>query len=59
MTARQASRELVKRGLLPHLSGNGVVVSQHPPPGTRIEESTVGRLLLAREPVRLAASDTP
>lgn len=59
MTARQASRELVKLGLLPHLSGNGVVVSQHPPPGTRIEESTVGRLLLAREPVRLAASDTP
>lgn len=64
MSAREATRTLVKSGLSPALSGMGFVVSQIPAPGEPIGAPGVGRLTLSRVPVRHAAvgsggPDTP
>jgi len=52
MSARDAVRRLVKIGLLARVSGDGVVVSQEPPPGTPLEAGAgaVCRLVLERMP---------
>jgi cell division protein FtsI (penicillin-binding protein 3) len=64
MSARDATRTLVKSGVSPALAGTGFVVSQNPAPGEPIGTTGVGRLTLSRVPVRHAAvgsggSDTP
>jgi cell division protein FtsI (penicillin-binding protein 3) len=55
LSAREATRELMKLGLVAHISGDGFVVSQHPPAGSRLEEAGVCRLVLARAPSRSGA----
>jgi cell division protein FtsI (penicillin-binding protein 3) len=52
MSARDAVRTLFKVGLNAHLSGDGIVVSQMPTPGTPIETNTNCRLTLERSPRR-------
>lgn len=48
MSAREALRTLVRAGLSARLSGDGVVVSQDPPPGRPIESGGVCLLVLDR-----------
>ena len=48
MSAREAIRKLVMAGLSPQISGDGVVVSQSPQPGTPIESGDVCVLMLDR-----------
>jgi cell division protein FtsI (penicillin-binding protein 3) len=55
MSGRDAVRKLVTLGLSPHVTGDGVVVSQDPPPGAPFDESDVCRLLLDRGPSKSAA----
>ncbi|HEY2151429.1 MAG TPA: penicillin-binding protein [Vicinamibacterales bacterium] len=52
LSAREAVRQLVTLGLNPRISGDGVVVSQNPPPGTPIEPDGLCRLVLERQPAR-------
>jgi beta-lactam-binding protein with PASTA domain len=58
LSARDAVRQLVTLGLNPRLSGDGVVVSQNPPPGTPIEPDGLCRLVLERQPARHPARAT-
>ncbi len=51
MSARDATRRLVKVGLSARLAGSGVVVAQDPPAGSPVIEGGVCRLTLARERV--------
>jgi membrane peptidoglycan carboxypeptidase len=55
MSARDALRTLVTLGLAPHLTGNGFVVSQDPPPGAPVDDGGVCRLLLDRGSSRTPA----
>jgi membrane peptidoglycan carboxypeptidase len=48
MSAREAVRKLVTLGLNAHASGDGIVVSQSPEPGTPLEPAAVCRLVLQR-----------
>ena len=48
MSAREAVRKLVTLGLNAHVSGDGVVVSQSPEPGTPLDPAAVCRLVLQR-----------
>jgi cell division protein FtsI (penicillin-binding protein 3) len=50
MSAREALRALVKIGMNARVSGDGVVVSQEPAPGSPIEDDGVCRLVLERWP---------
>jgi beta-lactam-binding protein with PASTA domain len=43
-------RTLTKLGLTPHMSGQGIVVAQEPPPGTPFEGGETCRLQLGRRP---------
>lgn len=52
MSARQAVRAVVKLGLNAHVSGDGVVVSQAPPPGMPLEPGAFCRLTLERSASR-------
>jgi cell division protein FtsI (penicillin-binding protein 3) len=52
MSAREAVQKLVKLGLTPKVSGDGVVVSQEPPGGTALDAAHVCRLVLERPPTR-------
>jgi membrane peptidoglycan carboxypeptidase len=57
LSARDAVRELVKRGLNARVDGDGVVVAQAPGPGAPVEAGAVCRLVLARSPVRRPTGD--
>jgi cell division protein FtsI (penicillin-binding protein 3) len=48
LTAREALRRMVALGLMPRVSGDGVVVSQDPPAGSPLDPGTVCRLVLNR-----------
>jgi membrane peptidoglycan carboxypeptidase len=56
LSAREAMRLAVKLGLTPRLSGDGVVVSQNPPPGSSFDAGDVIRLELARIDARAGAA---
>jgi cell division protein FtsI (penicillin-binding protein 3) len=53
LSAREAVRALVKVGMSPRLSGEGVVVSQTPAPGAPLDDGGVCRLYLERSPAHL------
>ncbi len=55
LSAREALRVLTKMGLTARLTGNGVVTSQTPAPGTPIEPGMACELILERTPVALAS----
>ena len=55
LSAREALRVLTSIGLTAHLTGNGVVASQSPAPGTPIEPGLVCVLRLERNPVVVAS----
>jgi beta-lactam-binding protein with PASTA domain len=60
MTAREALRKVVSVGLSARLSGDGLVVSQTPEPGSPLEAGTTCYLVLDRGlPKRLAAIGQP
>ena len=59
LSARDAVRTLGRVGLVPRISGDGMVVSQEPPAGTTVEPGTVSTLVLERAPVRVIAPVTP
>jgi cell division protein FtsI/penicillin-binding protein 2 len=48
LSAREAMQALVRRGLTATIAGDGVVVSQDPPPGAPIDDSGPCRLVLQR-----------
>ena len=48
LSARDAMRALVTLGLSARITGDGVVVSQDPPPGAALDDAGSCRLLLAR-----------
>lgn len=54
MSARDAMRTLVKFGLSPRVTGDGVVAAQHPPPGAPVEAGALCELVLQRAPVARA-----
>ena len=56
LTAREAVRTLGRMGLIPRVTGDGVVVSQEPAAGTLVNEGTVCAIVLDRSPVRAAAA---
>jgi cell division protein FtsI (penicillin-binding protein 3) len=49
LSARDATRALVKLGLRPRVTGNGVVVSQEPAPGSPTASGGTARLVLDRQ----------
>jgi cell division protein FtsI (penicillin-binding protein 3) len=53
MAARDAMRRMTTAGLVVRLSGNGVVVSQDPPPGEALVEGAMATLTLERSAVGL------
>lgn len=55
LSAREALRVLTSIGLTAHLTGNGVVASQSPAPGTPIEPGLACVLKLERNPVAAAS----
>ena len=60
LSARDAIHQLVKVGLSARISGNGIVVSQDPLPGSPIEEGGLCHLSLARAvPHHLSAAAQP
>jgi cell division protein FtsI/penicillin-binding protein 2 len=56
MSAREATRTLVKLGMTARLAGDGFVVAQDPQPGSHLEDGAVCRLTLARAPARTMVS---
>jgi membrane peptidoglycan carboxypeptidase len=50
LSAREATRELARRGLVARLTGDGFVVSQNPPPGAPLDAGDVCALILQRRP---------
>ena len=50
MSAREALKHLVRLGVRPRMNGRGVVVSQRPEAGTRLDEATHCELWLERAP---------
>jgi cell division protein FtsI/penicillin-binding protein 2 len=59
MGAREALRALLKVGLNARISGDGVVVSQVPAPGDRLEAGGICRLVLERSAPRAAETGHP
>jgi cell division protein FtsI (penicillin-binding protein 3) len=59
MSARDAMRKLVKLGITARASGDGIVVSQDPAPGTAIDAESVCRLVLQRRPPAAATASQP
>jgi len=59
MSARDALRKLVKLGMAARVSGDGVVVSQEPAPGTPIDAEGVCRLVLQRRANTIATASQP
>ena len=59
MSAREAVRQLALRGLSARLLGDGVVVSQNPPPGTVIDVGEVCRLTLDRPVAAFSSMTAP
>jgi cell division protein FtsI (penicillin-binding protein 3) len=59
MSARDALRKLVKLGMAARVSGDGVVVSQEPAPGTPIDAEALCRLVLQRRPNAIATASQP
>ncbi len=59
LSAREATRKLVKVGMSARLSGDGFVVSQQPAAGEPLAEGTECRLVLARGPIRQSAASQP
>jgi cell division protein FtsI/penicillin-binding protein 2 len=59
LSAREAVRKLATVGLTAHATGDGVVVSQDPAPGTPIDESSSCSLTLERSPAHHAESGRP
>ena len=57
LSARDAMRALVKLGLSARVTGDGVVVSQEPPPGATLDEAGPCRLVLERKYVAVAAAN--
>ena len=55
LSAREALRVLTSVGLTAHITGNGVVASQSPAPGTPIEPGLACVLKLERSPVAVAS----
>jgi cell division protein FtsI (penicillin-binding protein 3) len=55
LSAREALRVLTKIGMTARLTGNGVVTSQTPAPGTPIEPGMACELKLERTPIALAS----
>jgi cell division protein FtsI (penicillin-binding protein 3) len=55
LSAREALRVLTKIGLTARLTGNGVVTSQAPAPGTPIEPGMACELRLERTPIAVAS----
>jgi membrane peptidoglycan carboxypeptidase len=49
LSARDATRALVRIGLRPRITGDGVVVSQEPAPGTSAERGSAARIVLDRK----------
>jgi cell division protein FtsI (penicillin-binding protein 3) len=56
LSARDATRKLVKAGLAAQMSGDGFVVSQDPMPGDPIPNSGICRLTLDRAAVHYASA---
>jgi cell division protein FtsI/penicillin-binding protein 2 len=50
LSARDAVRRLGKVGLIPRVTGDGIVVSQDPLPGTPLEQDAVCTIVLGRSP---------
>jgi cell division protein FtsI (penicillin-binding protein 3) len=50
LSAREATRELMKRGIAAHLTGSGFVFEQDPPAGAPLDQTGICRLVLARTP---------
>ncbi len=48
LNAREAIRVLARIGVTPHISGDGIVVQQDPPPGTPADPGTGCSLALGR-----------
>ncbi|MBI4484719.1 MAG: transpeptidase family protein, partial [Acidobacteria bacterium] len=59
LTAREAVRKLGKVGLIAHVSGDGVVVTQEPPAGTALDHGTVCRIVLGRTAAHSFATAIP
>jgi len=59
MSARQATRTLLKLGLSARVDGVGFVISQQPPPGTPFEGGEVCRVQLGRLPAAKPAEAEP
>lgn len=59
LSARDATRTLIKVGLSARLQGNGFVVSQDPAPGEPVIEGGVCRLTLQRAPSSSTAAAQP
>jgi cell division protein FtsI (penicillin-binding protein 3) len=59
LSAREATRTLVKVGMSARLSGDGFVVSQEPAAGEPIAEGAECRLVLARAPIRQSTASQP
>jgi beta-lactam-binding protein with PASTA domain len=59
LSAREATRKLIKVGLSARLQGNGFVVSQDPAPGEPVVEGGICRLTLERDPLSSSASAQP
>jgi beta-lactam-binding protein with PASTA domain len=55
LSAREALRVLTAMGLTAHLTGNGVVASQSPAPGTPVEPGVACVLKLERTRVAVAS----
>jgi len=56
MSAREATRMLVKLGMSARLAGDGIVVVQDPQPGSPLEQGGVCRLTLTRAPAHVLVS---
>jgi len=56
MSARDAMRRLMRLGITPHITGQGVVVSQRPAPGAALDGVEVSELVLDRKSITRPAS---
>jgi beta-lactam-binding protein with PASTA domain len=52
MSARDAMRKLVRLGVTPRMTGEGVVIAQRPEPGAALDDVEVCDLQLDRSPGR-------
>jgi cell division protein FtsI (penicillin-binding protein 3) len=57
LSAREATRTLMKLGLSARLTGQGVVLAQDPPPGASLEGGETCRLQLGRQPAPARTAD--